>query len=108
VFALYLVLDDFQPRLVAHGAVQQRLQPLLPPAVPRRVFTPLDAVRGSLPSEFFTVLGARIHALGARGTPADDFLAFCEETGRACTPLVGGPNVRAYVQAVATRVLDRA
>ena len=107
VFALYLVLDDFGPRLVSHVAVQQRLQPLLPAVVPRRVLMPLDHVRGSQPTEFFTVLGASIHALASTETPTDDFLAFCERTGRQCTVL-GGPNVRAYVQAVATRVLDRA
>jgi hypothetical protein len=105
VFALYLVLDDFQPRLVAHVAVQQRIQPILRAIVPRRIFSLLEDVRGSQPAEFFSVLGARIHRLGSTAVPSNEFLAFCDETGRACTVL-GGPNVRAYAQAVAGRVLE--
>jgi hypothetical protein len=105
MFVLYLVLDDFQARLRHHVAVQQRLAPVLPLTPPRRVLSDLEQVRGMEATAFLEQLATRIHCIASAKPVSAPLRAFFEGKARDCIRL-GRPDVRAFVQAVAGRVLE--
>lgn len=106
VFAVYLVLDDFGTRIKqSHGALDQRLRPILPSPLTRRVLAPLDELRGVPPDRFFSDLGQRLHSLVGTRPMSAELRRHCEAQAVAATKL-GGVDVRSFVQSVAARILD--
>lgn len=106
VFAVYLVLDDFGSRIKqSHGALDQRLRRILGSPSTRRVLAPLEELRGVPPGQLFSELGERLYSLvGTRPMPAH-LRRLCEAQALSAARL-GGADVRSFVQAVASRILD--
>lgn len=106
VFALYLVLDDFGGRIKqSHGALDQRLRPILGSPLIRRVLAPLEELRGVQAGLFFSELGRRLYSLADTRPMPVEVQRHCETQAISATRL-GGADVRSFVQAVASRILD--
>lgn len=106
VFAVYLVLSDFQHRIgQSHGALDQRLRPILRQPLYRRALSSLEDLRGMTSDEFFSKLGPKIYSLVATPPMPSDLQRLSRESGQAAAQL-GGADVRSFVQSVASWILD--
>ncbi len=101
---VYLVLDDFPSRIRdAHGALDQRLRPVLAGAVPGRVMVPLANVRDVDPPEFLCRVARRTYALVCGGQMPPEVVAVVEGMVRKHS-LLGGVNTRGFVQEFSTHL----
>lgn len=106
VFAVYLVMDDFGTRIKQkHGALEQRLQPILGASLTRRPLAMLEHLRALEPEAFLRDLGQRLYGLVEPGPMPEALADHCRARAKAASRL-GGVDVRSFVQSVASQILD--
>ena len=106
VFAVYFVLDNFVDRVAErHGALQQRIYPILEGHVPHRVMSSLDDVRGASTEEFLRRLGESIYHLTGNGAMPREVREQCHKFAEDSASL-GLTNTRQYVVRLANYLLD--
>ena len=106
VFAVYFVLDNFEERVAErHGALQQRILPILEGYVPHRVMSSLEDLRGVENEEFLMRLGHKIYRLIGNGPMPEDVAAECRNFAEDSISL-GLTNTRHFVIQYSSYLLD--
>lgn len=107
-FVIYLVLEDFAERIKgSHGALDQRLRPVLSGRVPGRTMVPLAQARDVESIEFLTGVAKRMHQLILGSEIPEAIRPTVDRLARRHANL-GGVNTRGFVQEFSARLMESA